>query len=81
MPNVKELGSLSDDIGRGNPSIDTSIFSVAQTGSSRTKYRYWASSTLEYRPADAWHVDFQHGLSSFAKKTDSSLYARCVRHD
>jgi len=80
LPNLKELRSLSDDIGRSNPSIDTTIFSVPSTGSSRTKYRYWASSSLEYRPEDAWYVDFQYGLSTHAQKTES-IYARCVRND
>jgi len=50
LPNIRELYSILDH-GKKNPSIDTAVFGVLLE-------RYWSSTSVNFDPANAWHVSF-----------------------
>ena len=70
LPNIKELGSLTDDT--TYPAIDTNYFPNASFASG-----YWSSTT--YSGISAWTVYFNIGVVSSYTKFPSPYYVRCVR--
>ena len=71
LPNIKELQSVSDGNLRA-PSLDKSYFPSASTTF------YWSSTTLSNDTTQAWYLDSDYGLTSYAAKT-GLWHVRCVR--
>jgi len=71
LPNIKELQSLNDET-LVAPSLDTNYFPGA------TSSRYWSSTSMHGTTNEAWFLDCQYGVTSYADKT-TNLLARCVR--
>ena len=71
LPNIKELQSINDET-LINPSLKTNFFSV--TGAKK----YWSSTTLPNQTSNAWYMNTQFGITTYALKTlKQSLI--CVR--
>lgn len=71
LPNIKELQSLNDET-LVAPSLDTAYFPAA------TASRYWSSTSMHGTTNQAWFLDCQYGVTSYADKT-TNLLVRCVR--
>lgn len=71
LPNIKELESLTDDMGY-DIAIDTTFFSDAQASD------YWSSTTRAQFPGYAWGVNFGFGYVGHLDKKSYSPYVRCV---
>ena len=71
LPNIKELQSISDGNLRA-PSLDTTCF----TGATTTFY--WSSTSLANDTTQAWYLDCDYGLTTYAVKT-GQWHVRCVR--
>ena len=73
LPNTKELQSIVN-YGVAYPAIFTAYFP------STVSDRYWSSTTAAFDTANAWDVDFGHGIVSYDDKTFlGGYYVRCVR--
>lgn len=70
LPNVKELGSISD-FRKHTRAIDAEAF--PNTGSS-----YWSETNAAFDISRAWMIFTQEGFTNHSTKT-SNLLARCVR--
>jgi hypothetical protein len=78
MPTVEELQSIVD-MGRVNPSIDTSYFpTMGITGGAYYSYTYWSSSSVFHNYSMAWEVIFENGLIIVGFST-SPFAVRLVR--
>lgn len=75
LPTKKELMSIVDyGIPAPGPTINTTYFPNASAGST-----YW-STTVSYKPSNAWSVRFGDGfVSSYYLKGSPDYYVRCVR--
>ena len=71
LPNIKELQSLNDET-LVAPSISMTYFPGA------TASRYWSSTSMHGTTNEAWFLDCQYGVTSYANKT-TNLLVRCVR--
>ena len=71
LPNIKELQSINDET-LVAPSISTTYFPGA------TASRYWSSTSMHGTTNEAWFLDCQYGVASYAEKT-TNLWVRCVR--
>ena len=71
LPNIKELQSISDGNLRA-PSLDKTCFIGATTTF------YWSSTSLANDTTQAWYLDCDYGLTSYAAKT-GLWHVRCVR--
>ncbi len=71
LPNIKELQSINDET-LVAPSVDTTYFPGV------TSSRYWSSTTSHNSTNEAWYLDCQYGVTSYADKT-TNLLVRCVR--
>ncbi|MEI8037834.1 MAG: DUF1566 domain-containing protein [Verrucomicrobiota bacterium] len=71
LPNIKELQSISDGNLRA-PSLDKTCF----TGATTTFY--WSSTSLANDTTQAWYLDCDYGLTTYAVKT-GLWHVRCVR--
>jgi len=71
VPNIKELQSLNDET-LVAPSISTTYFPGV------TASRYWSGTSMHGSTNEAWFLDCQYGVASYADKT-TNLWVRCVR--
>jgi hypothetical protein len=71
LPKIEELQRIVN-LGKRNPSIDTTYFTSTQSS------RYWSSTASVYITTNAHEVDFLNGSVSYRTKTNS-FYVRCVR--
>ena len=71
LPTIKELQSISDGNLRA-PSLDKTYF----TGATTTFY--WSSTSLANDASQAWYLDSDYGLTTYAAKT-GMWHVRCVR--
>lgn len=62
LPNIKELQSINDET-LINPSLNPSFFSVASAK------KYWSSTTLPNQITNAWYMNTQFGITTYALKT------------
>lgn len=66
LPNIKELKSLVE-VACYDPAINTSLFiGIAATQG------YWTSSSVADDASNAWQVQFDDGMATFAAKTESA---------
>ncbi len=71
LPNIKELQSINDET-LAAPSVSTVYFPGA------TASRYWSSTSMHNSTNEAWYLDCQYGITTYALKT-TNLLVRCVR--
>jgi Protein of unknown function (DUF1566) len=71
LPSMPELESLVDERA-SNPAIDTTAFPGTPAES------FWTSSLFGNKPAEAWHVYFDHGAALYGL-LKASFRVRCVR--
>jgi hypothetical protein len=71
LPKIEELQRILN-LGKSNPSIDTTYFTSTQSS------EYWSSTASVYITTEAHEVDFLNGVVSYRTKTNS-FYVRCVR--
>ncbi len=71
LPNIKELRSINDET-LAAPSIDLAYFPGA------TASRYWSSTSIHNSTNEAWYLDCQYGITTYAPKT-TNFMVRCVR--
>ena len=76
LPNIRELQSLID-YGRKWGAVDP-VFSVDPIG--QWPGGYWASTSFEDLPQNAWHVSFYGGtIDNSRKRRDDDYFVRAVR--
>ncbi|MEI7851423.1 MAG: DUF1566 domain-containing protein [Kiritimatiellales bacterium] len=71
LPNIKELQSINDETLTA-PSVSTVYFPGV------TASRYWTSTSMHNSSNEAWYLDCQYGITTYALKT-TNLLVRCVR--
>ncbi len=72
LPDVKEIQSINDE-SLINPSVNSTYFSGVKANKN-----YWASTTLPNQTAQAWYLNTQFGITTYALKT-SRQNVLCVR--
>lgn len=73
LPTVQELASLIDPT-QANPALPSGHpFTNVQS------FPYWSATTFDIDTTDAFFVTFLNGLGSTIEKTDTTVFAWCVR--